>query len=271
MTAEKIAFLAGQALREELETTPKPGLIDKNNSGSHSDMDFETMTKGIDAITPFFAEFFAKAMDGAKKGLSDEEIFSTLRFVGVQAEKAMNAQTGGVNTHKGAIFCFGNVIGAYGVCVGRGEKPTAQALCRTIKSFAAGVYPTECTELTAGERLFREYGIQGARGQAADGYAFVLFECLPLAEELLDKSGEEGKVKLLAFIMSELSDSNVFKRGGIEAVEYVRRTGAELYEHFSMDEADTLNGEFVKRNLSPGGAADTLALTLLLKKLDLIK
>ena len=46
--------LAADALWQELELTPKPGLVDRLNNGSHRDMDHALFVRSIMAITPWF-------------------------------------------------------------------------------------------------------------------------------------------------------------------------------------------------------------------------
>ena len=121
--------------------------------------------------------------------------------------------------------------------------------------------------LTAGEKFFLHSGKLGARGQVAEGYAFVLFECLPLLKRMLAAKEKNAELKTLGYIMSSIWDSNAYKRGGTEGVLFVRQSGKSLFEDFSEEKAESLNAEFIRRNLSPGGAADTLALTLFLEKI----
>lgn len=272
MNAKLIARSVANALREELDATPKPGLVDRSNCGAHADMDYSVMSEGIRALTPFFGMMYILAREGADAGKGAEEISARLKMAGISAERAMLSATKGVNTHKGAIFCMGNAVGAIGLTEGRGERPTVENLNRALQELARGAMDEleaakhkSKNTLTAGERLFVERGEAGARGQAANGYSFVLFECLPLAKKLFAMHDTEtAKVRLLCFVMSRLFDSNVFKRGGFEAVEYVRTRGAELFDNFSLENVVLADKDFIQRNLSPGGAADTLALTLFL-------
>lgn len=52
-----VPALAEAALWQELELTPKPGLVDKLNNGSHRDMDHALFVRSIAAITPWFSRF----------------------------------------------------------------------------------------------------------------------------------------------------------------------------------------------------------------------
>ncbi len=98
-SATRIADLAHRALIDELEAYPKPGLVSPVDSGSHRDMDAETLRRSAGAIAPFFADL-------VRAGAADAPL-SDLRRIGLDAEAAMLAATGGVNAHRGAIFSLG--------------------------------------------------------------------------------------------------------------------------------------------------------------------
>ncbi len=97
--------LAAEALWQELELTPKPGLVDRLNNGSHRDMDHALFVRSIMAITPWFARFAELGEVHAAKP-ADRQL-RILRPMGMACEQAMYAATGGVNTHKGGIFALG--------------------------------------------------------------------------------------------------------------------------------------------------------------------
>ena len=236
MNSALTVHLARQALKEELETTPKPGLVDLHDNGSHSDMDFDVMSRGIDAISPFFGLMFDTAAQMSGRCASSE-IMSALRKTGRCAEDAMLAATGGVNTHKGAIFSFGLVSGALGVLESKGAEFEPTAVRDVVKQLADGIEDElnfskrkkEWGKLTAGEKFFVRCGRCGARGQAADGYAFAVEKCLPLLRRLRQAEDACAGLKTLAYIMSLLDDSNVYKRGGADGVEFVKASGKDLF------------------------------------------
>lgn len=271
MNSDEITRLSRRALLDELETTPKPGLVDLHDSGSHKDMDFDVMSRGIEAVSDYFGQMFDTA-EQMCECFSMAEILSVLRKTGQTAENAMYRATGGVNTHKGAIFSFGMVSGALGILKKRNLTFTPSAVGEVVRQLASGVeneldasmQVKDESLLTAGEKFFLSCGSQGARGQAASGYSFVIGECLPLFRKLNRAREKFANLKTFAYIMSKLDDSNVYKRGGIDGVNFVKASGKDLYDNFSLQKAAKLNDEFVGRNLSPGGAADLLALTFLL-------
>ena len=109
LVSELIADQAVLALLHELAAWPKPGLVSHVDSGSHTDMDAAMLQASAETLRRFFAELARTGQDGADMG--------RLRTIGLRAEAAMLAVTGGINTHRGAIFGLGLLCAAAGeVC-----------------------------------------------------------------------------------------------------------------------------------------------------------
>ena len=173
------ARLACQALLYEVATTPKPGLVDRNNSGSHRDMDFFTFQASAAALWPYFARCAEIGMDTRRE--APEETFARLRFPGKMAEGEMLRATGGVNTHKGAIFSMGILCGALGRLEREqwGNPGAVMAECAAMtRGIVSRDYAglTSRTAKTAGQQLYLRYGITGVRGQAEEGFPAVIHE-----------------------------------------------------------------------------------------------
>ena len=134
--ADRIASYAVEALLVEAAATPKPGLVDRANNGAHGDMDFFTFQKSAAALAPYFTEFVRA---GAGEGRSLHTLLSELRPIGRAAESAMYARTGGVNTHKGAIFSFGVLLGAAGWISVHGKPLMADAVLNAVRIVCAGL------------------------------------------------------------------------------------------------------------------------------------
>lgn len=264
--------LAQQALLYEVAVTPKPGLVDRENNGSHQDMDFFTFQRSALALGPYFARCLEIGRETGD--LSPEETFARLRFPGKQAEGEMLAATGGVNTHKGAIFSLGLVCGA----LGRLEKQqwsepqrildTCAHMTRDLLSQDFGALKPGPGE-TVGQQLFLRYGITGVRGQAASGFPEVRDIGLPKLEEGLQEGlpiNDAACAALMALIAGTV-DTNMIHRGGLEAQQAAAKAAAEALakDPFPGREAlEDWNRRFVEGNLSPGGCADLLAMTLML-------
>ncbi len=245
-----LSHLAEKALREELDTTPKPGLVDRKDSGAHSDMDYALMSRGIAALRPFFTEL---ALEGWKKGLDAESV----RSIGIRAEKAMLEATGGVNTHKGALFCIGLALSAAASILCSGEVLGEENLRRGISLLASGIPQAEGTH---GANVRRSYRVGGALDCAMRGYPALFGDWLPYYRSLRGDSYRNHRTLLR--IMSSLDDTNILHRTSAQTLARVKEVSAELCGNFSIGALRELNRKFISENISPGGSADMLSLTI---------
>ena len=264
------ARLATQALLYEVATTPKPGLVDQENSGSHRDMDFFTFQASAAALFPYFSQ----CVKIGRETVDAQETFRRLRLPGKLAEGEMRRATGGVNTHKGAIFSMGILCGA----LGRLEREswrnpeTVLAECAAMtKGLVSKDYVnlTPETVKTAGQKLYLQYGITGVRGQAEAGFPAVLNVGLPKLEAALaaGKSINEAGCAALLAMLANTVDTNMIHRGGYELAKETAEEISVLLEKEpfpSKETIETLNEEFVQKNLSPGGTADLLTMVYML-------
>ena len=369
---ETVGWHVRNALLGEVYATPKPGLVDRRDTGAHKDMTFETFLTSTEAITPYLTEMFrqgmeyqsceksdsfipgkpedieAKAYSGSadlgKVNFTDEEtVFLNIRKTGIEAEKAMYAATGNVNTHKGMIFTMGILLAAAGINAGRkvfSEKcydtvPDETIFSRKDKSvkdektgidkrlfniaeilrigrrMSARILERDFEEMekreprSHGEMLYHKYGEKGIRGQAMEGFPIIrdigipamrkfviisedmklrseIAEAATLRTDLLEGEGSmrdehyENAVNIstLIAIMSELRDTNVLTRSSYEEMEWLRAESAKIlrlgaaFSEEGLSAIEELNVKCIEKNISPGGAADILAVTILLLKLE---
>ena len=261
--AQKTAATAVQSLLWEVCTTPKPGLVDCQNSGSHKDMDIFTFTASAATLQPYF-------MDCARIGLETstlppEETFAKLRFPGKLAEQTMYETTGGVNTHKGAIFSLGILCAAAGRTLSR-DTDTLLSQCAQMTS---GICARELGEgSTNGQALYQTYGIRGIRGQAEAGFPAAKTGLGVLEGGLLKGcSIDRAGCAALLHILLCAGDSNLLWRGGAEVYETtLTHVRSLLREEPYPDQAalEELDALFTRKNLSPGGSADLLAMVYFL-------
>ena len=267
----QVEKLAVQSLLDEVHTTPKPGLVDRRNSGSHRDMELSTFHASAKALRSYFQECFQLGCDTA--GGKPEDTFLHLRRAGIRAEKEMYRATGGVNTHKGAIFTLGILCG----CLGRlwtPEKPivpmeTLLSHCAAMGRIALKDLECLTVPATAGEKLYLERGITGIRGEMAAGLPSVVTVSLPayrMAREAGYRPNDAGGVALLHLI-ARVEDSNLYRRGGPEGAAWAKAEAEKCLPLPSMEQIAVLDDAFIARNLSPGGCADLLAATLFLAAL----
>jgi len=248
---EELASLAVKALIDEAVLTPKPGLVDSDNNGAHRDMDLALMKKSALSLKAFFAE---AAEIGYEAGPDCAE---KLQRAGVEAEKTMLQATGGVNTHRGAIFSLGLLCAAAGARLsGQGDIfETAAATAAKIKSEKRQSH---------GSRVETVYGAMGARGEAAAGFPSV-----QKAVRML-RAGSSELTVLMALI-AETEDTNVLWRGGEEGLRFLHEAADAILRRQEPEREAlirALDGECIRRNLSPGGAADMLACALFVRALD---
>ena len=264
------ARLAVQALLYEVAVTPKPGLVDRENSGSHRDMDMFTFLASGAGLYPYFA----RCVEIGRQGGTPEETFRALRAPGLLAEGQMLSSTGGVNTHKGAIFSMGIVCGALGRLERQvwGDSDRVLAECAamtkglTARDFA-GLTPE--TARTAGQKLYLRCGVTGVRGQAEAGFPAVGKVGLPKLEAALSqgKSIDQAGCAALLAMLADTVDTNMIHRGGCEQAQAASGQAKRLLEREPFPSAKALeemNRVFVEKNLSPGGTADLLAMTWML-------
>lgn len=271
---ERIAAIAVQSLLQEVDVTPKPGLVDRRNTGSHRDMDRHTFALSARALEPYFRECVRIGQETA--GQSPEETFALLRQAGRAAEDAMFRATKGVNTHKGAIFILGLLCGSLGR-LWQPDAPVAET--REILE-EAGLLGTICltrdlsgiTPLpeTVGSRLYRELGISGVRGEAAGGFPSVGALALPVYRACLAEGRRENDagVITLLHLIAEVEDTTLYSRGGTQGAAWAKAAAAALLPRPETEAVCRLDDAFIQRNLSAGGCADLLAATIFLHALE---
>ncbi len=273
--SKSLASISTRALLYEVSATPKPGLVDQNNTGSHDDMDIHTFEASSLALLPYFQEFVQTGIHFAQDERPLVDLFPPLRPLGIQAELAMLQATKGVNTHKGIIFSLGIVLGALGYLYGTQKPYSRRALQESIMTLTQDLAQdfqglTLDNAVTNGEKLYVRHGIRGIRGEAIDGYPNLFQVALPkLVENLaLGNSLSDSGVVTLLHILKETQDSNLIHRGGVATMEQVQsqiqvffaeNPQASLAEKLAY--LQQLDQDFMAKNISPGGSADLLALT----------
>lgn len=265
-----IAHLATQALQAELDTTPKPGLVDKDNNGAHRDMDYALMQRSINTLHPYFVKL-------AQLGCADAlPTHTSIRDIGIEAEKAMLSATNGVNTHKGALFSMGLAV----VAAAHEERKTAAneeqilkernggedvlvSLQTTIKALAASFPDTSGTHGSKAKLLSKgTTAIKGALDNAREGYEMLFAEWLPFYIERRKERDAHTLHKTLLRIMCDLDDTNVIYRTDLATAEEVKQEARALLDSFSKAALKDMDRRYTARNISPGGAADMLSLTI---------
>lgn len=265
--AARIAETAVRSLLYEVSVSPKPGLVDRFDSGAHSDMDFFTYLDSTAALGEYFRSAFLLGHALCKK--STKELFSQLRQLGITAEQDMYQATGGINTHKGIIFTFGLFCGGLGWFYPQEIKLDEQKFLQFCGELAAPALKNDLAHVeehpaaTGGERMFAATGSAGIRSEAAAGYPSLLNYGLPALRKALKRGcsyNEAGIITLLE-LLCHVQDSNIFARCGTgkqaELIPFVKRI--LLTNCLDLSQVEDLNRRCIAQRISPGGCADLLA------------
>ncbi len=274
LDARRIARIAKESLLREVYTSPKPGLVDPVSRGSHTDMDVSDFERSAEALEPYFLRCVKTGVGG--KDEPYEKTFLSLRESGLAAEECMYAATRGVNTHKGAIFSMGILLGA----IGRLMSPdgymqsvdeilseAARLSCASVKRDFESIDTS-----TAGGRAYLECGMRGIRGEVIDGFPSVKKIAIPAYRAALarGKNKNDAGVLALLHLIANVYDTTLYKRGGKEGVLYTRDRARELLSSGdpTVEDIRQMDADLIERNLSPGGCADLLAVTYFLTELE---
>lgn len=264
--ALKLSEIAYDSLILEVKTTPKPGLVDLNNNGSHNDMNLQLFEKSSKAIKPFFSKFFLLGCANYDKPIC--LIFNELRELGIKCEREMFKATDGVNTHKGVIFIFSLTLCSLGWLY-LNNSYSRDNLKNTIKELSKDILNDFIDidlkkELTNGQIIFRKYEKYGIRGEAKNGFSSVLDYSINKFNNYLEKgySLNDSGVFTLIHIFLIIDDTNVISRSNIEALNEIKKfINNNLDKIEDINFISNLDVFFINHNLSAGGSADLLSLT----------
>lgn len=274
--AAKIARMARWALEEEVKTTPKPGLVDMESNGAHSDMNAALFFASARELEPCFVR---AVLMGMSPEADPEALFARLRQWGRKAEQRMYAVTGNVNTHKGCIFTIGLFCAAIGCCAhsGSGSPEEIRAMERRMVSEKLRQELDEISQrkaITHGEDNFLRYGTRGIRGMAIDGYREVFEKALPVLRDgkRQGRCWNQIKLQILVTLMSCIEDSNIIARRNPAVLKAVQQDMKEFlmqggaYQAGAIRKLREMDERFSREDISGGGSADLLALTLFLDR-----
>lgn len=270
-----IGHLASMALQAELDTTPKPGLVDRNDNGAHRDMDHTLMQRSIQALHPYFVRLAQLGFNG-KQPCHDEIV-----NIGIEAEREMFKATGGVNTHKGALFSIGLAtvaLAGEAFCrITQAERcgtmayndvnsKQIQSLSNSIASLAR-LFPD--TNGTHGSKAKANNILKGALDNAREGYTQLFKAWLPFYIDCIAEGDNYALHKTLLRIMCDLDDTNIVYRTSMETMQEVKTEARQMLDTsrniVNFEAAlQAMNTDYIHRNISPGGSADMLSLVVFL-------
>lgn len=264
-SAPTLARAAVRALYVEIALEPKPGLVSLRDSGSHSDMDAATFVRSLFALRHYFAHIAQAGAQGAD--------LPRLQALGLAAEARMLAATGGVNTHRGAVFGLGLLCAATSRVAELGQAPRAALVRSALQSTwgealaARARAARETAPVSHGQKAAQAHGLRSALDEAALGFPTVFEVALPTLQAALAAGlGERAaRVQALFATMAVLDDTNLVHRGGIAGLRWMQAQAREFLAAGGVQQPDwlaqarALHLAAVQRRLSPGGSADVLA------------
>jgi triphosphoribosyl-dephospho-CoA synthase len=263
---ERLAEDAVESLVDEVNVTPKPALVDRRGNGAHGDLTLPLMIESARVLEPTFAAF-ARAAQGVAL---DVHLRAALGAIGRAGETAMLAATGGINSHRGAIWSVGLLVAGAALRSSNDPPTIARAAGRIASIADAGNVFGERN----GARARQRYRVGGAIAQAKRGFPHVLDCGLPALRNARARgcTPDEAHVEALLAIMSSLDDTCVLHRGGSRALAAAQRGSQAVLDAGGLQTAqgraafDALERTLMTYRASPGGAADLLAATIFLDR-----
>lgn len=257
-----IGRAATLSLYDELSLSPKPGLVTLIDCGSHDDMDAHTFMRSLFSLRRYFVQIAEAGAAGAD--------FAVLERQGIAAEARMLDATGGVNTHRGAIFMLGLLCAAAGAALrAHGDALSPAALRDALRRHwgEALARRSQRPPVLPGGIAARRHGLRSASEEAALAFPVLFETALPALRKALARglAPRQARLDALFHIIAVLDDSNLAHRGGLAGLRDAQRAAQGFLDRGGiarpegLEEAQAIADDFVRRRLSPGGAADTLA------------
>ena len=275
MKGKNICQYLSQAILLEVLTSPKPGLVTRLENGAHRDMSIFTFAMSSPILSHAFYTFYDLALNFQE---STDNLLPVIRMVGKDFEEKLLASTKGVNTQKGILFAGGLLAAAAGCLDAEKVEVTPEALCETVMQLTKGIVERELCNLehkerlTAGETLYLMSNFTGIRGEAEKGFPSALNVGLPALEYAFARGSNinDALVHALLALMTVVEDSNIVWRQNLAQLQKIHSMASEALEEgslFSFGGRLALNrlcDYCLAMNISPGGTADMLSLSLAL-------
>lgn len=251
---ETLALALARGASMELYLTPKPGLVDLADNGSHPDLSVPVMEQSIGIVADYLEEIVVSLQSG--------EPFSCQKDIAIRAERRLYDELG-TNTHKGYIFLSGMLLIARHHAVAPGETALRESLAAISRAFFA----TAGESNTNGEKVRRKFNAGGIVSEAVGGYPSLFDEALPVFRRSLDRHGctTTASFAMMARLMQRVDDTTTLHRAGPPGLERVRQDGYAL-EQIIAEGGEfipflvELNHHYKRLNLTIGGVADMLGI-----------
>lgn len=272
LSSTQVADWAVAALRAEADLTPKPGLVDRRGRGAHTDMNRDMLYASGDSLWPAFEQCFSAATASQPTSpQSDVALREALGVIGRTGERAMLAATGGVNTHRGALWALGLLSAAAATST---DIPTMVARAAQLARIPDPALRLKQTNTSSHGGVVRlRYGVHGARGEAREGFPHIVRYALPALAEARSRGADEPTARLQALLalMAQLDDTCILHRGGMPALRWVQSAAAAVLDaggpqtSSGRRQFSRLDQLCSAQGWSPGGSGDLLAAALFLE------
>ncbi|WP_414500782.1 MULTISPECIES: triphosphoribosyl-dephospho-CoA synthase [unclassified Zymobacter] len=269
--ARMLASNMTRALLDEVLLTPKPGLVDQQDCGSHDDMDLPLFVQAISALSPYWERVARQGI--AFDGEDGHDALITLRRLGLEMEAAMRQATHGINTHKGAIFLGCLAVFAHAHAWRCGSSSHSEDYRRIVRHLSHDLVTRDMKALyndhSYGQRLLQTYEdarVGGPRYQAEHGLPAVFDHGLPALEAALNSgsSTDTASLHALLTLMAHVLDTNVLHRSSLSVTHRFMALAQQATATLPPRAEDIEHLQaFCRRHwISAGGCADLLAITL---------
>ena len=267
MMIKKLSSFAQQAILSEISLTPKPGLVDKFSNGSHADMNYQTFVDSTAAISPWFSELVHAGFSYVDNDLTNA--LPLIRNIGLRMESAMYEATQNVNTQKGIIFLMGLSLFACGKLFSQTEQFSIVEFRGIIQGVCKDLVTKEMTDASKtvkshGEDIFHQHGFGGARAEAESGFATVFDFGLPCLAGVAELNDDVLLQTFLA-IAANNNDTNILYRSNAEVLSVFKHLCKNALADFNDQNYAAVIDFCKSENISPGGSADLLAVTIFVR------
>lgn len=268
--AERLADLAVDVLIDEADLSPKPALVDRRGNGAHTDLHLGLMHASALSLWPAFKEMAEAAIEFGEVGLPLRE---AIGLIGREGEAVMLATTGGVNTHRGAIWALGLLVAAAAL-----ESTNAKASAVTLRAARLALLDDRYAPrpLSHGAQVAQRYGARGAREEAQLGFPAVIQRALPQLKcsRAAGHGEQNARLDALLAIMTNLADTCVLYRAGEHGLQTMQLGAQAVLDAGGSASLGgrrrlhDLDEQLIALNASPGGAADLLAACLFIDRIE---
>ncbi|WP_374668180.1 triphosphoribosyl-dephospho-CoA synthase [Acinetobacter sp.] len=270
-----LADAAVESLIDEVHLTPKPALVDQRGSGAHDDLSLELMVQSAHSLRPMFIEM---AQAAYQQHACLQTLRETIGAIGRAGEAAMLSTTQGVNTHRGAIWALGLLVTSTALSLRNRNVCTAEQLCQQAGQLAQleDTY-ISAQALSHGQQVQKALGAKGAKVQAQEGFPAIIQQGLPQLYHSRQRNGnneEAARIDALLAMMAVLDDTCVLYRAGQAGLLRMQQGARHVLSCGGYAAAagrralNILEEDLMQLRASAGGAADLLAATLFLDRIE---